>query len=71
LLAISKAVVVHRYDTVHIAWWRRFMAFLKATTHHHRASTHSDNINRTCLPMFLWYFIVKSSKKGSSWHLGP
>ena len=32
---------------VHIAQWRRFMAFLKATKRHHWASTHSDRIKGT------------------------
>ncbi len=60
---------VQWYDTTRIARWRRFMAFLKATTttHHHWESTHSNSINRTCLPL-IWgvHFISKSLKKGSS-----
>ncbi len=31
-----------RYNTAHIARWRRFVAFIKATKHHHWASTCSD-----------------------------
>jgi hypothetical protein len=68
LLAILMAIAMHRYYTVHIAWWKRSRAFLKATKRRHRASTCSDIINRTCLPLILGvYFIIKSLKKGSSW----
>ena len=42
LMAISMAVAVWRYYTPCIARWRRFVAFLKATKHRHRASTCSD-----------------------------
>jgi hypothetical protein len=43
------------------------MAFIKATKCHHWASTHSDTINWTHLPLiFGVYFIVKSLKKSSS-----
>jgi hypothetical protein len=43
------------------------MAFLKATKHCHQASTCSNSINRTSLPLILGvYFIIKSLKKGSS-----
>ena len=68
LLTVLIAMVVRQYHTVRIARWRRCMAFIEATECHHRASTRSDNINRTCLvPQFcLVYFIVISSKKGSS-----
>jgi len=67
LLAVLKAVTVHRHYTAHIAQWRRFMAFLRATIRRHWASTYSDSINRTCLPLILGvYFIVKLLKKGSS-----
>ncbi len=47
---------------------RRSRAFLKATKRHHQASTCSNIINRTCLPLvFGVYFIVKLLKKGLSW----
>ena len=45
------AVVVRRYYTAHLAQWRWFGAFIKATKRHHQASTRSDSINRTCLPL--------------------
>ena len=38
---------LRRYDTVCITQWRRFMAFIKATKHHHQVSTHSDITNQT------------------------
>ena len=44
LLAILMAVVMRRCYTPRIARWRRFVAFIKATKRHHRASTHSDSI---------------------------
>jgi hypothetical protein len=39
LLTILIAIAVRRYYTVCIVQWRRFVAFIKATNHHHRAST--------------------------------
>ena len=43
-----------------IAQWRRFTAFLKTTTRRHRASTHSDSINRTCLPLILREYLIRA-----------
>jgi hypothetical protein len=42
LLAVSMAIAMRRYYTVRIGRWRRFVALIKATNHHHWASTHSD-----------------------------
>ena len=47
LLANLKAIVMRRHYTAHIARWRRFGAFIKATKHCHRVSTRSDITNRT------------------------
>ena len=47
LLAISMAIAMRRYYTTHIARWRRFVAFIKATKRHHRTSTRSDIIKGT------------------------
>jgi len=67
LLAISMAITMRWYYTARIAQWKRSRAFLKATKRRHRASTCSDIINRTYLPLILGiYFIVKLLKKGSS-----
>jgi hypothetical protein len=44
-----------RYSTAHIARWRSSMTFIKATKCHHRASTHSNIIKGTCLPLFQGY----------------
>jgi hypothetical protein len=68
LLAVSMAIAMRRYYTARIARWRRFVAFIiiKATKRHHRASTYSDNIKGTRLPLFQGYFIVKLLKKSSS-----
>ena len=53
--------------SAHIAQWRRFLAFGKATKRRHQASTCSDSINWTRLPLILGvYFIVKSLKKNLS-----
>jgi hypothetical protein len=41
---------------------------LEATRHHHWASIHSDNKNRTCWDhFFVFFFIVISLKKGVRW----
>ena len=44
LLAVLMAIAIamRRYYTACIAQKRRFVAFIKATKRHHRASTHSD-----------------------------
>jgi len=47
LLAVSMAIVMQRYYTAHIARWRRFVTFIKATKRHHRTSTRSDIIKGT------------------------
>ncbi len=44
LLAILMVIAMQWYYTARIAWWRRFVAFIKATKHRHRASTRSDSI---------------------------
>jgi hypothetical protein len=59
LLAISMAIAMRRYYTACIAQWRRFVAFIKATKHHHWASTCSDSINRTPKAGCFRHFIVK------------
>jgi regulator of protease activity HflC (stomatin/prohibitin superfamily) len=35
LLTISMAIAMRRYYTARITQWRRFVAFIKATKHHH------------------------------------
>jgi len=47
LLAVLIAIAMRWYDTARIARWRRFVAFIKATKRHHRASTCSDIIKGT------------------------
>ena len=42
LLPVLIAVAMRQYNTERIAQWRRFVAFLKATKHHHWVSTHSN-----------------------------
>jgi hypothetical protein len=53
---------------VSIAWCRRFVAFIKATKRHHRASSCSDITNQTCQHMLS---LTLHCEKGSSWHVGP
>jgi hypothetical protein len=49
LLAVLMAIAMRPYYTPRIARWRRFVAFIKATTRHHRAITHS-NITQPDMP---------------------
>jgi hypothetical protein len=65
-LTILMGVAVRRYYTACIAQGRMSMAFIKATKRRHWASTCSDSINRTRLPLIGVYFIVKLLKKSSS-----
>ena len=67
LLAVSMAITMWRYYTAHMARWRRFVAFIKATKCRHRVSTHSDRHQSDMpTPISGVYFIVKSLKKSSS-----
>ena len=47
LLAALMAIAMRRYYTACTIQWRRFVAFVKATKHHHRMSACSDIPNRT------------------------
>jgi hypothetical protein len=47
LLAVLMAIAMWWYYTARIAQWRRFVAFIKATKHRHRASTCSEIIKGT------------------------
>ncbi len=42
LLSVLMAIAMRWYYTPCIIWWRRFMAFIKATKRRHRTSTHSN-----------------------------
>ncbi len=69
LLAILIAAVVCRYDTVHIAQWRRS---LEATGRCHQASIVANSIKGTWLHQFyLMFFIVNTLKKVAGWVKGP
>ncbi len=59
-VAMLMAAAVRRYNTAHIAQWRRSRALLEATGRHHQASVMSNNINWTWLRRF---FLVFSSSK--------
>jgi hypothetical protein len=65
-LAISMAIAMRRYDTAHIAQWRRSRASLEAIGCHHWASTCSDSHQLDMpTPFFRMFFIVKSLKKAT------
>jgi hypothetical protein len=48
VLAVLMVIAMRRYYTVHIAQWQRSVACIKATKRHHRTSTRSDIIKKTC-----------------------
>ncbi len=59
-VAMLMAVAVCRYNTVHIAQWRRSRALLEATGCRHWASIMSNNINWTWLQhLFLMFSLSK------------
>ncbi len=64
-LAIFMAMAMSRYVTVHIAQWRRSRASLEATGCCHRASIMPDNIVRTWLRRFFWWFHHQNCRKRS------
>ena len=67
LLTILMAITVRQYHTVRIARWRRFVAFIKATKHHHPASSCSDRHQSDMpTPISGVYFIVNLLKKSLS-----
>jgi hypothetical protein len=59
-VAMLMAVAVRRYNTPHIARWRRSRALLEVTGRRHWASIMSNNINWTWLRHF---FMMFSSSK--------
>ena len=72
LLGVLMAIVMQRYNTAHIARWRRFRASPQATGCCHPTSTCSNNINWSYLPLFCWCFsIVNSLKTGAKQKDGP
>ena len=62
-LAVLMAIAMRRYDTVHIAQWKRSRASLEATGCHHQSSTCSDSINWTCQHQFSWCFSLSNYQK--------
>ncbi len=64
-VAMLMAALVRRYNTTHIAQWRRSRALLEATRRCHRASIMSDNINRTWLQRFFLCFHRQNHRKRS------
>jgi hypothetical protein len=71
-VAMLMAVAVRRYNTAHIARWRRSRALLEAPGRCHRVSIMFNNINRTWLRRFFFdVFIVKTIGKGHGLMLRP
>jgi hypothetical protein len=62
-LAVLMAIAMRRYNTAHIAQWRRSRASLEATGWHHRGSTCSDSINWTCQHRFFQCFSSSNCRK--------
>jgi hypothetical protein len=52
MLAILMAAAVRRYNSAHIAQWRRSRASLEATGRRHQASIVADTIKGTWLTFF-------------------
>jgi len=69
LLAVLMAIATWQYYTERIAWWRRFMAFIKATKLSHRASTRSDITNRTRQRRLILTFHRKKGLQLTCWPL--
>jgi len=64
LLAVLMAIAMRQYYTAHIARWKRFVNFIKATKCHHWMSTCSDIIKGTRqlrLRLFRTFHCEKSS----------
>ena len=53
LLTMLMVIAMRWYDTARFAEWWRFMAFIKATKRHHRASTRSHIQSDTPTPVVL------------------
>ena len=72
LLAVSMAIAMQRYFSAPIAQWRRFVAFIKATKHHHWTSTCSDIIKGTRqLRLFRTLFHREKELQLTCWPLIP
>jgi len=58
LLAVLMIMAVCRYYTAVLPDGGCSWLSYKTTTCHHRVSTHSDSINRTCLPLILQEYLI-------------
>ncbi len=70
-LAVLMAMVMRRYVTTCIAWWRRSRALQEATGRHYRKSIMSDNIKGTWLQRFFCVFHCQNRRKGHGLMLRP
>ncbi len=69
LLVVSMTIAMRRYNTVCTTQWRRFVAFIKATTRHHRVSSHSNSINQTHQRQLLLLFHCEKGLAFTCWPL--
>ncbi len=66
------AMAMHRYETAHIAQWRRFRALFDATKRHHRVSIAADSCNRSRMCRFFYAFFHRQLvQKGCRLMLRP
>jgi hypothetical protein len=72
LLAILMAMAVRQYNTVHIAWWRRSTALVKADGCCHQASIAANSWNQSRICQFVSeFFHCQLIEKGHGWMLRP
>ena len=64
-VAMFMAAAVRRYNTAHVARWRRSRALLEATGRRHWASIMSNNRNWTWLQRFFLMFSSSNRRKRS------
>ncbi len=69
LLAVLMAIAMRQCCTARIAWWRRFVAFIKATKLHHWTSTHSNIIKGTRQVRLFWTFHREKDLQLTCWPL--
>ena len=68
-VAVLMAIAMRRYYIACITRWRKFVAFIKATKCHHRASTRSDSINWTHQRRLFWLFHREKGLELTCWPL--
>ncbi len=64
-LAILMAPVVHRYDSTHIAWWKRSRALVEATGCCHQASIAANSCNWSHIRRYFFSHSSSTCRKRS------